>query len=92
MAELADALDLGFCALNMVCGYGGIGRHVGLRNQWETMQVRVLLSAPDKGLRGFEFLKREVEISHFFMREINVHFEIILRVNFLLLCRKEDEL
>jgi hypothetical protein len=30
------------------CGHGGIGRHAGLRIQWETMQVRILLSAPEK--------------------------------------------
>ena len=29
-------------------GHGGIGRHAGFRFQWETMQVRVLLSAPPK--------------------------------------------
>lgn len=27
-------------------GYGGIGRHVGFRFQWATVQVRVLLPAP----------------------------------------------
>ena len=30
----------------MICGYGGIGRHAGFRFLWETVQVRVLLSAP----------------------------------------------
>ena len=28
-------------------GYGGIGRRDGFRCRWETVQVRVLLSAPD---------------------------------------------
>ena len=28
------------------CGYGGIGRHDGFRFHCESMQVRVLLSAP----------------------------------------------
>ena len=30
----------------ILCGYGGIGRHAGFRFLWETVQVRVLLSAP----------------------------------------------
>lgn len=29
-------------------GYGGIGRRVGFRCRWATVQVRVLLSALDK--------------------------------------------
>ncbi len=39
-------------------GYGGTGRRVGLRIQWETMQVRFLLSTP----KMTEFLLR-----HFFV-------------------------
>ena len=30
-------------------GYGGIGRHAGFRFQWATVQVQVLLPAPEKG-------------------------------------------
>ena len=32
--------------IQFLCGYGGIGRRVGLRIRWETVQVQVLLSAP----------------------------------------------
>jgi hypothetical protein len=43
MIERAGSDD--FCCAAK-CGHGGIGRHAGLRIQWETMQVRILLSAP----------------------------------------------
>ncbi len=33
-----------------ICGYGGIGRRAGFRIRWATMQVRSLLSAPQKAL------------------------------------------
>ena len=46
-----------------VGGYGGIGRRDGFRCRWETVQVRVLLSALDNdnpnsvpGGNGFGFL------------------------------------
>ena len=42
----------------IIRGYGGTGRRVGLRIQWETMQVRFLLSTP----KMTEFLLR-----HFFV-------------------------
>ena len=31
-----------------ICGYGGIGRRAGLRILWVTVQVRLLLSAPEE--------------------------------------------
>ena len=34
----------------LICGYGGIGRRAGFRIRWATMQVRSLLSAPEKAL------------------------------------------
>ena len=35
-----------FFIILIACGYGGIGRHAGFRFLWETVQVRLLLSAP----------------------------------------------
>ena len=37
-----------FVKIFHVGGYGGIGRRAGFRFQWETVQVRVLLSAEIK--------------------------------------------
>ena len=31
-----------------ICGYGGIGRHDGFRFHWATVQVQVLLPAPNQ--------------------------------------------
>ena len=46
-----------------VCGYGGIGRRARFRFWWETVQVQILLSAPDNDnpnpvliVDGFGFL------------------------------------
>ena len=38
------AFAIGF----FICGYGGIGRHAGFRFPWETVQVQVLLPAPNQ--------------------------------------------
>ena len=38
------AFAIGF----FICGYGGIGRHAGFRFPWETVQVQVLLPAPER--------------------------------------------
>ena len=35
-------------ALYIECGYGGIGRRAGFRFLWATVQVQLLLSAPNK--------------------------------------------
>ena len=34
-----------------ICGYGGIGRRAGFRFRWATVQVQILLSAPEKGYK-----------------------------------------
>ncbi len=42
-------------------GYGGIGRHAGFRFQWATVQVQVLLPAPEKAPKRVPFLVRVTE-------------------------------
>lgn len=44
---MARPADLGYNS-DVSRGYGGIGRHAGFRFRWETVQVRVLLAAPDR--------------------------------------------
>ena len=36
-----------------ICRYGGIGRRAGLRIPWATVQVQLLLSAPNSGGKDF---------------------------------------
>ena len=37
---------------NSICGRGGIGRHVGFRFQWATVQVQVLSPVPNRTQRN----------------------------------------
>ena len=53
--------------MNKLSGYGGIGRRARFRFWWATVQVQVLLSAPDNpnlntGKRALHFFEKVVAV------------------------------